>query len=166
MAWTTPITWTAGQVVGASDLNAQIRDNELYLYNRPTASLYYGNAAYTINGQATDIAVDSTHVKLTATISSGRAFVIWNFWGSIDNTAHNAVGAWGTLADATSGTATFDIQYNRAALNVLMNFTTFAWLTGLSVGSHTFYLAWHNDNSAGVSQSIPAYNILGWLLEG
>src|SRR5579864_1108123 len=28
MAWTIPVTWTAGQLVSQVDLNAQIRDNE------------------------------------------------------------------------------------------------------------------------------------------
>mgnify|MGYP003422360300 CR=1 FL=1 len=31
MAWTTPITWTAGQVVDEDDLNEQIRDNMNFL---------------------------------------------------------------------------------------------------------------------------------------
>jgi hypothetical protein len=31
MAWTTPRTWLAGELVKEGDLNAQIRDNELIL---------------------------------------------------------------------------------------------------------------------------------------
>jgi hypothetical protein len=31
MAWNAPITWTIGQLVDASDLNEQIRDNLLHL---------------------------------------------------------------------------------------------------------------------------------------
>jgi len=27
MAWTTPVTWAIGQLVTASDMNAQVRDN-------------------------------------------------------------------------------------------------------------------------------------------
>lgn len=32
MSWTTPITWTTGQVVTAANLNTHIRDNENFLY--------------------------------------------------------------------------------------------------------------------------------------
>jgi hypothetical protein len=32
MAWTTPSTWTTGQVVTAADLNAQIRDNMTFVH--------------------------------------------------------------------------------------------------------------------------------------
>lgn len=31
MAWTSPITWTAGQLVTAADLNTHVRDNQLAL---------------------------------------------------------------------------------------------------------------------------------------
>lgn len=35
MAWTPPLTWDTGRLVTAADLNAQIRDNLLYLKTQP-----------------------------------------------------------------------------------------------------------------------------------
>lgn len=31
MSWTTPVTWTIGQLITAADLNEQLRDNLLHL---------------------------------------------------------------------------------------------------------------------------------------
>lgn len=33
MAWTTPITWSTAQIVTATELNEQVRDNENFLYD-------------------------------------------------------------------------------------------------------------------------------------
>lgn len=40
MAWTTPTTWTAGQIPGAADLNREIKDNLNALALMPAASVY------------------------------------------------------------------------------------------------------------------------------
>lgn len=55
MAWTTPRTWTTGEVPTAAQFNEQIRDNELFLYGPPTCRVY-NNANLTIPN-ATETAV-------------------------------------------------------------------------------------------------------------
>lgn len=41
MAWNTPLTWDTGRLVTANDLNTHIRDNLLYLKNRPAVTVGY-----------------------------------------------------------------------------------------------------------------------------
>lgn len=41
-SWTTPITWTAGQLVNETNLNQQIRDNTTYLFNQLGATVPSG----------------------------------------------------------------------------------------------------------------------------
>lgn len=75
MAWTAPVTWTAGQIVGASDLNAQIRDNMLWLQgNRPAASITASPAFATTS--TTFVAVNTTTCRVTLITSHANAKVL------------------------------------------------------------------------------------------
>jgi len=49
MAWTTPITWTTGQVVTAAQLNTHIRDNETFLRTAHVARMYQAAALSNLN---------------------------------------------------------------------------------------------------------------------
>ena len=51
MAWTTPRTWTTGELVTAAFQNTHIRDNELFLYDR---------RAVLAETSSTTLAVDTT----------------------------------------------------------------------------------------------------------
>ena len=52
MAWTTVPTFTAGQVIAASDLNTYLRDDSNYLYSRPHFMVYMASAASIATGGA------------------------------------------------------------------------------------------------------------------
>lgn len=47
MTWTAPRTFTAGEVVTAAMLNAQIRDNELVMATTPTSNSYAASNSFT-----------------------------------------------------------------------------------------------------------------------
>lgn len=65
MAWTTPKTWSTGEVVGATDMNTYIRDNQLALLN-PQSDIWTGNL--TDNpGSTSWVDVDSTNLSLDIT---------------------------------------------------------------------------------------------------
>lgn len=63
MAWTTPLTWTVGQVVTAAQLNQQIRDNENFLFAVPNfVGTTAGGAISLTNATNTAIAFDTNQV--------------------------------------------------------------------------------------------------------
>lgn len=143
MAWTTPTTWTAGSVVTASDLNAQIRDNLLYLLVRPGSvvkRVVANNGSYSTSGSAASFAyIDTTNLSITMNTSGGN--VIVGFSAAFGN---------GPIA------VDFDIDGTRYTTSN-MGIGQFAWhpnngvvnlisyselVTGLSVGSHTLKAMW------------------------
>lgn len=150
MAWTAPITWTAGQIVSASDLNAQIRDNSLYLFSGRPGNLIKrdNNASYTTTS-ATFVDVDATNLKPSYSIASGKALVTFSgvlFEGAIasyiasmdftvDGTRHGSAGLDGLL--------TVNVSNERKPVG---------WsviVTGLSVASHTFGLQYRRQSGTG-----------------
>lgn len=61
MAWNSPVTWVDDTTPGAADLNAQVRDNLLYLYERTgRGARVYNNANITLsNGAVTALTFNS-----------------------------------------------------------------------------------------------------------
>lgn len=54
--WTTPITWTVGAKVTAAQMNANVRDNSLYIYDPPRCALRLTSAQEVAN--ATDHTIE------------------------------------------------------------------------------------------------------------
>lgn len=81
MAWTTPRTWTAGEVVTASMLNTHVRDNTLALYGAWTSASVTGatnwsvsNFNYRIMGQLVAVDFDMTYSGTTITAGATGNF--------------------------------------------------------------------------------------------
>lgn len=146
MAWNTPYTFTSGEVVSASRLNAQIRDNMNYLLNgRPFGQIVReGTSDYTTTN-TTFTPVDATNLRHTLTPNSGRikltAMGQWSNSGDnnmyMDFILDNAGAA--TRVGGTSG-----LRQQRQGNNgtSVWPFTVVGVFTGLSATSHTFDLAW------------------------
>ena len=89
MTWTAPATWTAAQVVGATDLNTQLRDNLIYLVgggSPPAAIVREGVADYSTSSTSF-VDVDVTNLIRTITPQGGK---IWGWFAcrlTADNTA-------------------------------------------------------------------------------
>lgn len=158
MAWTTPATWTAGQVVGASDLNAQIRDNETYLLSgRGIGNLWWTSTGTITVNSATFVDVDATNLKMTLLINSGRVMGWWSAAMNATNTGNN-VKAWvntrlDDTTDDASGTNGAVILQQAASANYTPVFVPFAF-TGLSQASHFVKLRGRHDGTAGAGLRI------------
>lgn len=72
MAWTTPSTWVAGNVLTAAQLNQQLRDNTKFLHGPPMVKVSR-DAALTIAASAWEEITFDTEAKDTNTMWSSTA---------------------------------------------------------------------------------------------
>ena len=156
MAWVAPRTWTAGEVVTASMMNQDVRDNMNYvLSGRGVAQVKVLSASnYTITS-STFVYVDTTNLALTLSINSGRIMGWWTFSELFDNTAHNGKAWVGTDRDAGAamhGDATYGTKL--LLTNHSDDITLPFYFSGLSAASHTLKLMARTDGSAGASITI------------
>lgn len=136
MAWTTPLTFTAGMVIGATDLNTYIRDNTNYL-KTPA----FGRTACNPTGVA-DIRTTST--TWTA-VSAGISLTLTTYGGNL----HCCFMGWiaqnpALLAFEVDGTAYTGIHPSGLfkAQNT-QGFTVDDWITAVTAtGSHVIRPAW------------------------
>lgn len=142
MAWNTPITWVASDPLSASDLNAQLRDNLLHLFSQFALAQIVRNGAADYTRTANTFAdVDSTNLKITATIESGRAVCFATFSAIADNTSGSA----GEFTFARNGTDMATLA--RLGQNNNAHMTILGLMTGIPVGSHEFTLRFRNAQS-------------------
>jgi len=153
MPWTTPLSWQPGQVVAASDLNVQIRDNLFYLLaGRVLAQAQHvGLADYTTTSTAF-VDADATNLALTLTINSGRALLIAMVLASGTLTNGGAYLSWNVDSGVALGspygllsTALPGVGGQLHALTVIGAFT------GLSVGAHLFKLQYRGNGTGGAT---------------
>lgn len=108
MSWTVPVTWTTGQVVGASDLNTQIRDNLLYLLSgRPWGVNTFSSSAITFNSTV-DVALSTSlaRIAITPSHTNAKVLVVANVFlssGSGGN-LYMSIGVDGTVVSNTGVT--------------------------------------------------------------
>ncbi len=138
--WTSPVTWNPGQVVAASDLNAQLRDNLIYLFARPQGVVKRDNGASYTTTSTSFVDIDGTNLKITLNISGSA--VLLGFTGCgylaqfdflIDSTRYASAGADG-LVDAGGA---------------LGPICMIGLVTGLAAGSHTFKVQWKVTGGTG-----------------
>lgn len=74
--WTAPRTWVAGEVPPAATFNTHVRDNLLWLKDRPTAVYTnYPVSAWTTTS-TTFVDLDSTNLKWTIESAGGRFLIL------------------------------------------------------------------------------------------
>lgn len=150
MAWSTPETWSSGQLVTADDLNEQLRDNMIALKDPPTG-WYVLNEATNITSTSTSWTdVDSTLLSLDVTTGGGDVMV--GFCGAVD------------IAGATVNTAMFDVTMDGVAIGgddgflgvvgvdgsaaTTVRLISFVRLvTSVPAGAHQFRLRWRGSNT-------------------
>jgi hypothetical protein len=156
MAWTSPNTAVAGNVISAADHNTYLRDNLLYLFNgRPASQIMRDNAGIYTTTSATPVAIDSTNLSITVTVRSGRALIwfsgvafysggtysVWKFDIDIDGALLGASFADGlAISPNSSGAGSGLVSWNGIK-------------TGLSDGSHTFKPFWWVASGTGAIAS-------------
>jgi hypothetical protein len=137
MAWTTPATWTPGQVITATDLNTHLRDNLNFLFSRPNSVIKRDNNANYTTTSTSFVDVDGTNLKITLTITGSVVLLVFTVMASsnavfdilIDSTRYASGGNDGLLA-------TQDASSSRGPVSAAL------LITGLSAGAHTFKLQW------------------------
>lgn len=150
-AWTTPNTASSSTVISASSYNTYVRDNLNYLFSqRPIGKVHYVGAGDITNGTATWAAADTTNLRLTTTINSGRVLLFVSCELQADNTASSAaeidIQRDGTtrLGHATHGMA-------RVSQNTQRWVSAMTYDSGLSVGSHYWDLMLRNVTGGAVA---------------
>lgn len=165
MSWTVPITWTSGQVVGASDLNNHIRDNSLYLASRPYAKIAFATAGIVISSTSY-VKVDSTNLQMSISTSGGARVKGYWYVGAFSTSGALLItlstqldsitnDAWSTSGVPSTGTVAQEflngmfVPFSFAALSVGVH--TFALIAKVSGGSATIGLpittAYSNDQA-------------------
>lgn len=152
MAWNTPITWATNQLVTATDLNGQVRDNLNYLFNRPYAQYKRTSGNYTTTSTSF-VDVDATNLNLSLTTKSG---VVLFFFQGVSQTDTN--GAWAIFDVLVDGVAFgggwlgygMQAASYRSLAGENYDVTFIGMVAGLSAGSHTFKLRWKVTSGTGI----------------
>ncbi|MFN7210461.1 MAG: hypothetical protein ACK4P1_08735 [Aggregatilineales bacterium] len=168
MAWTNPKTWVAGDVVGANDLNEQLRDNLSYLHSRPHQRIVRVATADYITTSTTFVDIDSTNLSITLTVSSGAVMV--GFSGvTLVNTGANVKPAFNFTIDsvpftsAARGVVCYDQPAGAAVFDGPVSYV--ALVTDLTVGAHTFRPQWRNIATGTVMLYAVSSPVIFWAME-
>jgi hypothetical protein len=133
--WHTPASWSVGQLVTATNLNEQLRDNLEFLKTPPTA-LYNVNQGSDYTTTSTSfVDVDATNLSLTITTAGGDVLIAFMGFTGGTSRAYYDVAIDGVRLAGDDG----------LIANVLANFTPVSFVAlkqGLAPGSHTFKLQW------------------------
>lgn len=139
MAWTTPRTWTTGEVVTAAIMNTHVRDNLDDLDRRTTLS---GNTIATAETTTSTAYADLTTSGPAVTVTvgaNGRALVA--LYASAANTADTGAVF---MSFAVSGATTiaagdgFALAYSPPSAGTGMRASVVSLRSGLNSGSNTF----------------------------
>jgi len=155
MAWTIPATITAGQVLGATLWNEQVRDNIGVLKSPPFQQIVWNGSANATASTAVPISTASLSIALTTYggdihcvfrgyQGNGNSILYGLTW---DNTGFNSGSA--ISRHSTEGTVGFDI-----------------WVTGLASGSHTFRPVWWQGAGLAMLLQGASANAVFWAREG
>lgn len=149
MGWTSPSTWTTSQVVTATNLNEQVRDNMTYVHSgKPYAgALHNEGSAYTI-ASATFANVDGTDLSKSLTTTTGRVLIL--FTGTVYADAAGRALRFDVTVDGTRIGSANTNGLCQQYLDTNSETMSFAVIkTGLSNGSHTFNLQWQISAGTG-----------------
>ncbi|MEO8609958.1 MAG: hypothetical protein ABI690_18840 [Chloroflexota bacterium] len=137
--WSSPKTWSVGELVTAALLNSHLRDNFDFIKTPPTA-LYILNESSDYTTTSTSfVNVDGAKLALTITTAGGDVLV--GFCGSILQSAATVFFDVEVDGSRTAGDDGLCVITPSTA-SARMNATCFKLIQGLSSGLHTFKLQW------------------------
>jgi hypothetical protein len=166
MAWTTPRTWVAGEVLTAALLNAQLRDN----FNELDVAKITGYGDYIVSTGANALAarqygyqridtsqgttsfsyVDLATVGPQVTLTTGTSALLF-YSARIDNAG--GTGSIGKISYAVSGATTIAVSDDWMACRDGLPATNAVTVgqchvaTGLTAGSNTFTMKYAGDGT-------------------
>lgn len=143
MAWTTPRTWTDGEIVTKAIMDTHVRDNLDYLKDRldGAAKQYIRTATNYTTTSASLVAVDATNLALTFTTDGSDVRVTFAGWGS------TATARWMGVGVDVDGTEYEIVREESDTVDGLVNLSFSYVFTGLSAASHTFKLIWRSEDT-------------------
>lgn len=142
MTWTTPRTWSTGELVTASLLNTHLRDNLDALKNPPSDSYLANESANYTTTSTSFVDVDATNLVFTLDTGGGDVQVAFNGVVGGNGTVYFDVEVDGVRFAGDDG-ITRTINGSTHALSFII------LVEGLAAGSHTFKLQWKVSASTG-----------------
>ena len=144
-AWTTPRTWTTGELITAAIMNTHIRDN-LNVLKAPPSDNYEVNEVSDYTTTSTSfIDVDGTNLSFTFTTSGGDVMVHFHaaLLAAAGNQIYFNVDIDGSPHAADDGIIAVEDESGVSDADQNVTFTRL--IIGLSAASHTFKLQWKVD---------------------
>lgn len=163
MAWTTPLTWTAGSVVSAASLNEQVRDNFNYLLSRPRQAIKRTAASNYETTSTTFTPIDATHLSITLTLSGSAVLLGFSGVAEVPSGGGNAYYDMQIDGVRYSPTANGSLQAPFSGANTPVQLSLL--ITGLSVGSHTFLPLWRSVTGSTARLLAVSYPITFFAVE-
>lgn len=149
MPWTTPSTWVNGTVVGATDLNTQLRDNLNYLLSG-TVTAMARSGTNTSTSSTTFVAMDATNLTASLTAVASRVFFALHiplYISTLTNYMYIDFAVNGVrIGNATKGVFGWDFQNVVSGTYVPACFVGFASVTP---GAVTVVPQWRVDGGVG-----------------
>ena len=163
MAWTTPKSWSVGELLTAANFNAQIRDNTAYLAAMAKTQVQHTPTAdYTRTGATTWAAVDAVNLAGSITIAAGTRIKFTVELVMLNNCTSPDYGAVTIFMDGVNiGDANYGIM---STLSSRLRTGAVYLKTGVAAGAHTFELQFRTSNS-GLTTTIYAYSTIVLLAE-
>lgn len=148
--WHGAADWDVGQLVTAADMNAQVRDNIGYLFERPTAVITSDEAGNFITTSTAWVNVDATDMALALDLEGTRARVTFQGMFRVQT---SSPGTGRLYLDITVDGVRQAGDDGITMLHVTSDDYQplgFSWVvTGLTPGAHTFALQWRAMASVG-----------------
>ena len=149
--WTTPKTWETDELVTASDMNAQVRDNVDHLHTRmenfDEYTLNEGSDYTTTSTSFVDVDTTGSELELTITTTKDNAVVLVHFHGTVD---HNSTGLlfFDVALDGTRvGEDDGIVKWQCPGYDGVVSFTRAVPVA--SEDEHTFKLQWRVGSGTG-----------------
>lgn len=161
MAWTTPRSWSTGELVTASMMNVHVRDNLNYLLSRTLFYVIEATSTYTTTS-TTYTAVNAAFNQ-TVTTSGGTVAIMIS--GTLSHSAGAVAMAIGVSVDGAAPT-NYNVFYSgNTNADHRGVFSHMIYITGLSAASHTFNLRWLTPSgTATLTKTYVPLQMAGWEL--
>lgn len=138
--WTSPKTFSVGELVTASMLNQHLRDNLEFLKSPPTAAYILNESADYTTTSTSFVTVDNTKLALSITTAGGDVLI--GFSGVVINSSPSSTFFDVEVDTVRTGGDDGLVCVTSPSAASRMNATFFKLLQGLAAGSHTFKLQW------------------------
>ncbi|PJF30840.1 MAG: hypothetical protein CUN51_06550 [Candidatus Thermofonsia Clade 1 bacterium] len=163
MPWTTPTTWVSAQVVTATQLNEQLRDNMNYLLSRPHQRIIRVASSNYTTTSTTFVDIDATNLSITLTISGSAVLVGFSGVAEVNS---GPFYCFDFTVDGnrytTVSNGLLEVHTATGFIHVPASYT--ALVMGLTVGSHTFRPVWRATSGTATLRAVNS-PVVFWAME-